>query len=65
MAYAIQCGLKVIACIGEKINEREAGQTEEVVKTQLKAISGRHCRVVYSAHLEHLSKISTDSDHIV
>ena len=38
--YAISCGIKVIACIGEKLNERECGQTEEVVSKQLKAIAG-------------------------
>ncbi len=38
--YAISSGLKVIACIGEKLSERESGQTEEVVCKQLKAIAG-------------------------
>ena len=33
---AIQSGLKPILCIGEKIEEREAGKTEEVLESQLK-----------------------------
>lgn len=40
VGYAVQCGLKVIVCVGEKLSEREAGQTEEFVNKQLKAISG-------------------------
>ena len=36
--YALDTGLKVIACIGEKLEQRQAGQTEEVVNTQMEAI---------------------------
>ncbi|XP_057370957.1 triosephosphate isomerase-like [Daphnia carinata] len=36
--HALSEGLKVIPCIGEKLEEREAGKTEEVVFSQLKAI---------------------------
>ncbi|XP_046448382.1 triosephosphate isomerase-like [Daphnia pulex] len=36
--HALTEGLKVIPCIGEKLEEREAGKTEEVVFSQLKAI---------------------------
>lgn len=32
---AISAGLKVIYCVGETLEEREAGRAEEVVKTQL------------------------------
>ena len=32
-------GLNVIPCIGEKLEERESGKTEEVVFRQLKAIA--------------------------
>jgi triosephosphate isomerase len=32
--------LQVIPCIGEKLEEREAGKTEEVVYRQMKAIIG-------------------------
>lgn len=36
-AFALQGGLVVIACIGELLEEREAGKTEEVVFRQTKA----------------------------
>ena len=38
--YALSVGIKVIACIGEKLEEREAGKTEEVVYRQMQAIIG-------------------------
>jgi len=37
--HALDAGLYLIPCIGEKIEEREAGKTEEVVFRQLKAIA--------------------------
>lgn len=39
VAFALAEGLKVIACIGETLQEREAGQTEAVVFRQTKAIA--------------------------
>ncbi len=36
--YSISKGLKVIACIGETLSEREAGLTLQVCKDQLKPI---------------------------
>lgn len=39
VAHALAEGLKVIACIGETLEEREANQTETVVFRQTKAIS--------------------------
>jgi len=39
VAHALSEGLKVIACIGELLSEREAGKTMEVVSRQIKAIS--------------------------
>jgi triosephosphate isomerase len=36
--HAIESGLKVIFCIGEKLDEREAGQTKDVNFRQLQAI---------------------------
>ncbi len=33
-------GISVIACIGEKLDERETGKTMEVVAKQMKAING-------------------------
>ena len=38
-AFAIKSGLSVIACIGEKLQEREANETTAVVFRQLKAIA--------------------------
>jgi triosephosphate isomerase len=39
--HALEAGLSVIACIGEKLDEREAGQTEAVVFRQTKAIADK------------------------
>ncbi|MBG0789983.1 MAG: triose-phosphate isomerase [Desulfovibrionaceae bacterium] len=36
-AYGLECGLKVILCVGEKIDERRAGKVEEVLERQLRA----------------------------
>jgi len=41
IAFALQSGLGVIACIGEKLEEREAGQTEAVVYRQMAAIAAK------------------------
>lgn len=40
VAYALSQGLKVIACIGETLEQRESGSTMAVVAAQTKAISG-------------------------
>ncbi|KAK3407586.1 hypothetical protein EUGRSUZ_J00008 [Eucalyptus grandis] len=40
-AYALSQGLKVIACVGETLEQREAGATLEVVAAQTKAIAER------------------------
>ncbi|XP_036411364.1 triosephosphate isomerase B-like [Megalops cyprinoides] len=39
VAHALESGLGVIACIGEKLDEREAGITEKVVFAQTQAIA--------------------------
>jgi len=41
VAFALQSGLDIIPCIGEKLEEREAGKTEEVCFAQLKAIADK------------------------
>ncbi|XP_022746439.1 triosephosphate isomerase, cytosolic [Durio zibethinus] len=41
VAYALSQGLKVIACIGETLEQREAGSTMEVVAAQTKAIAAK------------------------
>lgn len=35
---ALNAGLKVILCVGETLQEREAGQTASVVEKQLRAV---------------------------
>lgn len=37
----LEKGLNVIACVGEKLEEREAGKTMEVVSAQLTAIAAQ------------------------
>lgn len=37
--YALEKGLSLIPCIGEKLDERDAGKTEEVVFKQMKFIA--------------------------
>ncbi|KAH0853483.1 hypothetical protein HID58_090654 [Brassica napus] len=39
VAYALAQGLKVIACVGETLEQREAGSTMDVVAAQTKAIA--------------------------
>lgn len=39
--YAVDTGLKVIYCVGELLEEREAGTTLEVLTKQLKALSDK------------------------
>ena len=35
-SYGLECGLKVILCVGEKIEERKSGKVEEVLERQLR-----------------------------
>ena len=48
--HALAAGLKVIACVGETLQEREANKTEEVVNRQTKAIAGRIFFSEFSFH---------------
>jgi len=41
VAYALSKGLKVIACVGETLEQREVGSTMDVVAAQTKAIADR------------------------
>ncbi|XP_074308251.1 triosephosphate isomerase, cytosolic [Silene latifolia] len=41
VAYALSKGLKVIACVGETLEQREAGTTMDVVAAQTKAIADK------------------------
>jgi len=48
-AGALEHGLRVIACVGESLEERESGQTELVLRVQVEAIgeaAGAHERLV-------------------
>lgn len=42
VAHALENDLGVIACIGEKLEEREAGTTEEIVYAQTQVIAGKY-----------------------
>lgn len=44
VAHCLESDLGVIACIGEKLEEREAGTTEEVVYNQTQVIAGDQCK---------------------
>ncbi len=37
--HALQAGLSVIACVGELLAEREAGETQRIVNEQMDAIA--------------------------
>jgi triosephosphate isomerase len=39
VAHALESGLNVVACVGETLEERAEGSTEEVVFQQTKAIA--------------------------
>ena len=41
VAFALEQGLNIIPCIGEKLEERQAGKTNEVCFKQLKAIADK------------------------
>jgi triosephosphate isomerase (TIM) len=48
-AAALEHGLRVIACVGESLEERESGQTELVLRVQVEAlgdVAGAHDRLV-------------------
>ncbi len=47
-AYALSQDLSVIACIGETLHERQAGQLEEVLTKQLTAIGDNIAGIVYN-----------------
>ena len=47
VAYALSKGLKVIACVGETLEQWESGTTVEVVATQTKAIAGTWFTIPY------------------
>lgn len=58
VAHALAEGLGVIACIGEKLDEREAGITEKVVFEQTKAIAGKGRKQAFFFCFGHLGRNS-------
>lgn len=57
--HALAEGLSVIACIGEKLDEREAGKTEEVVYRQMAAIAGLYIHARMYTHMHACTHIHT------
>lgn len=51
VAYALAQGLKVIACVGETLEQREAGSTMDVVDAQNQAIANLYIYYI----VKHLS----------
>ncbi|KAG7978169.1 hypothetical protein I3843_05G070100 [Carya illinoinensis] len=49
-AYALSQGLGVIACVGEKLEERESGKTFDVCFQQLKAFAGKFLLITSHVH---------------
>ena len=52
VAFTLEQGMKIIPCIGEKLEEREAGKTEEVVFRQLKAIADKVKTIPLKSYFE-------------
>ncbi len=48
VAHALENDLGVIACIGEKLEEREGGTTEEVVYAQTQVIAGEQRKLNFN-----------------
>ena len=46
VGHCLAQGLSVIACIGEQLGDREAGNTNKVVFEQTKAIAGTTVRIL-------------------
>ena len=57
VAYALSQGLKVIACVGETLEQREAGTIMEVVAAQTKAIAGNYFKTKLASTVCQKSKI--------
>lgn len=45
VGLALSVGLNVIFCIGEKLEERDAGTTQDVINAQMAAVKGAPVRV--------------------
>jgi hypothetical protein len=51
--YALSKGLSVIACIGELLEDRQAGHTFDVIFAQLKALAGAFTEYVVARSPRH------------
>ena len=60
VGYALSSGLQVIACIGEQLEEREAGHTNTVIATQLKAIASETSEYTQATQFCLLSVIASE-----
>ncbi|KAA8549270.1 hypothetical protein F0562_000954 [Nyssa sinensis] len=56
VAYALSQGLKVIACVGETLEQRESGSTTVVVAAQTKAIAVTYFATVHKVNCAFLKK---------
>ncbi|GAV68875.1 LOW QUALITY PROTEIN: TIM domain-containing protein, partial [Cephalotus follicularis] len=59
VAYALSQGLKVIACVGETLEQRESESTMDVVAAQTKAIAERVSNADVVTAYEHVWAIGT------
>nr|GMC92087.1 triosephosphate isomerase, chloroplastic-like [Ipomoea batatas] len=60
-AYALSQGVGVIACIGELLQEREAGKTFDVCFQQLKAFAGKILLIIFLLLIKRYSLPSWDN----
>lgn len=60
VAYALSMGLKVIACVGETLEQRESGSTMDVVASQTKSIAGSMGLILFVGKLY---KVILQSDY--
>jgi triosephosphate isomerase len=56
VGFALQSGLNVVPCIGELLEEREAGKTTEVCFRQLRAIADKVLTSLLCYFLSHVFK---------
>ena len=60
VAFALEQGLNIIPCIGEKLEERQAGKTNDVCFKQLKAIADKvSLFITFSFRLVFVMKMSS------
>lgn len=62
---ALAEGLKVIACIGEQLSERESGQTNAVVQRQLAAMARKLAHTTWQYNSGHTTANINDWSRVV